>query len=183
MFKVKVLVVGPCQSGKTTVSNFLADATDQASGEYHPTQGCRIVEFECNTGGRQNVEVEMWDCSGDRRFETCWPAMAKDTNGIVFVFNPDMPNHDKDMEGWYDYFVAQQNLKDSQCIAFAHHKPGANERERSQLSDTFTKVQTVPTNIEDDGDDVRNHFNNYLSRIISALSDNREKEELSIMNN
>lgn len=29
------------QSGKTVLANFLADATDTSSGEYHPTQGCR----------------------------------------------------------------------------------------------------------------------------------------------
>ena len=34
------------------------------------------------------------------RFESCWAAMAKDTNGIVFVYNPDQPNQDKDLESW-----------------------------------------------------------------------------------
>lgn len=34
------------------------------------------------------------------RFEACWPAMAKGTTGIIFVYNPDQPNHDKDLENW-----------------------------------------------------------------------------------
>ena len=34
------------------------------------------------------------------RFEACWPAMAKDTHGAVFVYNPDVPNHDKELENW-----------------------------------------------------------------------------------
>ena len=34
------------------------------------------------------------------RFESCWPAMARETTGIIFVFNPDQPNHDKDLENW-----------------------------------------------------------------------------------
>ena len=29
------------QSGKSALSNFLADATETASGDYHPTQGVR----------------------------------------------------------------------------------------------------------------------------------------------
>lgn len=35
------------------------------------------------------------------RFEPCWSALAKDTNGVIFVYNPDQPNHDKDLENWY----------------------------------------------------------------------------------
>ena len=33
MYKVKVAVVGPSQAGKTMISNFLADATDNIGGE------------------------------------------------------------------------------------------------------------------------------------------------------
>lgn len=35
------LYVKILQAGKTAVSNFLADATEGSSGEYHPTQGVR----------------------------------------------------------------------------------------------------------------------------------------------
>ena len=37
--KVKISVVGPAEAGKTTLSNFLAEATESFTGEYHPTQG------------------------------------------------------------------------------------------------------------------------------------------------
>ena len=33
MYKVKVAVVGPSQAGKTMISNFLADATDNIGGD------------------------------------------------------------------------------------------------------------------------------------------------------
>eukprot|EP00105_Crassostrea_gigas_P028405 XP_011450045.1 PREDICTED: intraflagellar transport protein 22 homolog [Crassostrea gigas] len=183
MFKVKILVVGPCLAGKTAVSNFLADATEGSSGEYHPTQGVRILEFESQTNSRQGVDVELWDVSGDPKFEPCWSALAKDTNGVIFVYNPDQPNHDKDLENWYNYFVENQNIKESACIIFAHHKPGGNEREKSVLSDTFKKIATIHTNIDEDGDSLRNEFMNYLTQLMAAMTDKREQEELSIMNN
>ncbi|KAK3084228.1 hypothetical protein FSP39_010300 [Pinctada imbricata] len=157
-------------------------ATETSSGEYHPTQGCRILEFESTTNSRQGIEVEMWDVSGDRKFEQCWPAIAKDTNGVIFVFNPDQANHDKDLENWYNYFVENQGLKDSQCVVFAHHKPGVGEKERSALSDTFRKMSVIQTNIEDDPDSVRAEFMNYLTQLMGTMSDKREQEELSIMN-
>ncbi|GFV05336.1 intraflagellar transport protein 22 homolog [Trichonephila clavipes] len=71
MYKVKLLVIGPCECGKSVIANFLADATETILNEYYPTQGVRILEFESdnlNIGGRiAKAEVELWDCSGDTK--------------------------------------------------------------------------------------------------------------------
>lgn len=61
------------------------------------------------------------------RFETCWPALMKDSHGVIIIFNPDMPSHLKEIEMWYSCFVQQQPLLDSQCLLVAHHKPGSAE--------------------------------------------------------
>ena len=39
-------MIGPVQSGKSTITNFLADREDVLAGGYRPTAGVRIVEFE-----------------------------------------------------------------------------------------------------------------------------------------
>ena len=80
MYKVKVAVVGPSQSGKTMISNFLADATDNIggeilamfevfriatllektlSGEYRPTAGVRILEFESSGDKLKDFRFKM----------------------------------------------------------------------------------------------------------------------------
>ncbi|XP_064612662.1 intraflagellar transport protein 22 homolog [Liolophura sinensis] len=186
MFKAKILVLGPCQSGKSVLSNFLADASESASGDYQPTQGVRILEFEAGNlkaGNRStSAEVELWDCSGDKKFEGCWPAIARDTNGIVFVYSPEQPNHDKDLELWYDYFVQQQGVRESCCIVFAHHRSNNYDPERPTLPGPFRKMQCIHTNIEDEGETVRREFTNFLSTLLGAMSDKRDQEELSIMN-
>ncbi len=61
------------QSGKTWIANFLAEATASSGGEYHPTQGVRILEFETEgenpTSGKPfRAEVELWDCSGGKQY-------------------------------------------------------------------------------------------------------------------
>ncbi|XP_028513044.1 intraflagellar transport protein 22 homolog isoform X3 [Exaiptasia diaphana] len=188
MFKAKILIIGPCESGKTVLANFLSDATETSGGEYHPTQGVRILEFECNNievslSRTANCEVELWDCSGDHRFSTCWPALQNDTNGVVMVYNPDQPNHDKELETWYTQFVQEQWLRDSQCLIFAHHKPMAPERVRTQVPQTLSKVPCVHTNLDEDPDSVREEFKNFLGQVLSNLTDKRDQEELSIMNN
>ena len=58
------------QSGKTSVSNFLSDATENISGENRPTKGVRILEFlaeglKIKDKAQYKAEVELWDCSGD----------------------------------------------------------------------------------------------------------------------
>ena len=55
------------------MANFLAEATESSGGEYHPTQGVRVLEFESegedpDKGTPFKAEVELWDCSGSRRY-------------------------------------------------------------------------------------------------------------------
>lgn len=59
------------------------------------------------------------------RFETCWPALMKDSHGVIIIFNPELPSHLKEIEMWYSCFVQQQPLLDGQCLLVAHHKPGS----------------------------------------------------------
>lgn len=60
-----------------------------------------------------------------RRFESCWPALMKDSNGVVIVFNPDVPSHLKEIETWHNTFISSQGLLEPQCLLIAHHKPGS----------------------------------------------------------
>ena len=71
---VKILIIGPVQSGKTTIANFLADRGDQLNTGYRPTAGVRILEFEKEAPknpkrpGQDKVIVELWDLSGDPKY-------------------------------------------------------------------------------------------------------------------
>eukprot|EP00058_Branchiostoma_floridae_P009359 XP_002594847.1 hypothetical protein BRAFLDRAFT_86014 [Branchiostoma floridae] len=147
MFKVKVLVLGPC---------------------------------ECNFILNFSAVSSLFFCLYTM-FEQCWPAIQQETNGVLLVFNPDQPNHDKELETWYSHFVSQQGMKDSQCLAFAHHKPSTSDKARGHLSSLLSKVTVVHSNIDEDGDSVRQEFSNFLTNILSTMSDNRDKEELSII--
>ena len=42
-----------------------------------------------NTG---KVYIELWDVSGDFKYEKCWGPIQKDAHGIIFVYDPTMPN-------------------------------------------------------------------------------------------
>ena len=56
----------------------------------------RIVDFERDPpAGAHNygkLHIELWDTSGDFKYEKCWDAIKKDTHGVIFVYNPKAPN-------------------------------------------------------------------------------------------
>ncbi|XP_074968891.1 intraflagellar transport protein 22 homolog isoform X2 [Phalacrocorax aristotelis] len=141
MLRAKVLLVGPRQAGKSVLANFVSESIE-GIGSYNPTQGVRILEYENpNLNGNTKGAVcrfELWDCSGDQKFETCWPALLKDSHGVIIIFNPELPSHLKEIEMWYSCFVQQQPLLDSQCLLVAHHKPGsAGDTENLSLACLF----------------------------------------------
>lgn len=63
----------------------------------------RIIEFESYELSADDVRVEpdvdLWDCSGDRRFDTCWPAFRRHADAAILVANPDTMNGD-DLLPW-----------------------------------------------------------------------------------
>lgn len=189
MYKTKIAVVGPCESGKTHISNYIAEATEVSREEYKTTQGVRILEFETtvedqDTGKSCRVEVELWDCSGSTRFETCWPAICKDVHGVLIVYNPYKSQQERDIEKWYNYFVKQQHVKDSQCLLLAHQQPNVSSLSRNRLnSPMMASVQCLDTNLEQDPDGVKDIFSKFLTNICNGFKDTQDKEEQVIVNN
>lgn len=180
---VKILVVGPPESGKTYLANFLADATDISSGTYRPTKGVRILEFEVNgvrtKTGVADVAIELWDCSGDQKYEICWPSMQKNTDGIVFVFDPTIETQKKELENWYLHFAKGKGVTVEQCIVFARHKSGSTEK--ATLGGTLNDVKLINSNVDDDPDSTHKHFQSFLRNVVIYSNARREKEELSII--
>ncbi|XP_059685320.1 intraflagellar transport protein 22 homolog isoform X2 [Gavia stellata] len=155
MLKAKVLLVGPRESGKSVLANFVSESIE-GIGSYSPTQGVR--------------------------FETCWPALMKDSHGVIIIFNPELPSHLKEIEMWYSCFVQQQPLLDSQCLLVAHHKPGsAGDTENLSLAYPLNKLKLIHSNLEEDPEDVRMEFMKYFRSIITLINENREREEMSII--
>ncbi|XP_036760419.2 intraflagellar transport protein 22 homolog isoform X2 [Manis pentadactyla] len=154
MLKAKILFVGPCESGKTVLANFLTESSNIT--EYSPTQGVR--------------------------FESCWPALMKDSHGVVIIFNADIPSHLKEIEMWYSCFVQQQFLQDTQCLLIAHHKPGSgSDKGNVSLAPPLNKLKLVHSHLEDDPEEIRMEFIKYLKNIVNSVSESRDREEMSII--
>ncbi|XP_016386747.1 intraflagellar transport protein 22 homolog isoform X2 [Sinocyclocheilus rhinocerous] len=156
---MKILLIGPSECGKTVLASFLSDTTETIGADYSPTQGARILEFESqslsNGNKKSACEVELWDCAGDFKFESCWPALVKDANG---------------------------GLQDAQCLLIAHHNPGSGAgTTRPPLAPQLNKLPLIHSILEEEPEDVRQEFHKYLGNVMRMLSENQEREEMSII--
>jgi Rab-like protein 5 len=138
--RVKIILAGPKDSGKTCIANYLGNLTPELTPTSRPTIGVRIVEFE-RTGLKLvkqkaiqrdgKVLVELWDVSGEKNFQACWPSICKDAQGLLLAFNPDARNAEKDIEFWYKSFNAR--IKDSSCLVLAHHRDEESAKTPTKL--------------------------------------------------
>ena len=85
----------------------------------------RILEFDASThsaqswkGGRESIE--LWDCSGDKKYEKCFPAIMKGAVGVILVYNPDDQEHINQLQYWHDKMIRPMKLNDEQVIVFQH---------------------------------------------------------------
>jgi intraflagellar transport protein 22 len=67
------------------------------------------------------VTVELWDVSGDIKYEPCWPIILKNAQGIIFCYNPEDPEADKNLEFYINNFAKAAKILPKQCMSFAHH--------------------------------------------------------------
>ncbi|KAL3990517.1 Miro-like family protein [Acanthocheilonema viteae] len=178
--KIKILVLGPPKSGKTMISNYLADSSDISLNIHRSTRGVRIVEFESNEleldGERVEAEVELWDCSGDKQYVKCWPAIQYNTDGVILVCRPDQDGG-SELLPWYEEFVQRGNINPSLVLVLLHT---INESSNDPMTndETITKFSLVPQmsglrvvslNIDRDDDNLRLEFNGFLCRVISNV--------------
>ena len=93
MAPIKIIIIGPQGCGKSTIANFISDTTTslQSEDKYKPTYATRILEKD---------NVEFWDCSGDQSFEGCWRSIMTGADGVLIVFNPDIPGQEQQLSEW-----------------------------------------------------------------------------------
>eukprot|EP00927_Polykrikos_kofoidii_P080842 TRINITY_DN77822_c0_g1_i1.p1 TRINITY_DN77822_c0_g1~~TRINITY_DN77822_c0_g1_i1.p1 ORF type:complete len:193 (+),score=33.41 TRINITY_DN77822_c0_g1_i1:119-697(+) len=181
--RLKIAVVGPPEGGKSIISNVLSEATDVASDQYRPTVGVRILEFESEIRTTsQRVTVELWDVGGDSKLQKCWPAIRKDTVGVVCVYNPEKPNHDGELEQWFQWFPRQMAFSASQVMVVQSLRRGDMSR-RAPLPAKITQagVTQFVTVQSDDLPVVRKTFTSFVETLRQGILDKQRQEEEDVM--
>uniref|UniRef100_A0A7S2TGI0 Uncharacterized protein n=1 Tax=Lotharella oceanica TaxID=641309 RepID=A0A7S2TGI0_9EUKA len=122
MSSVKIAVVGPKGVGKSIFANALAgDFTDYGD---MPTVGVRIREFRMALESEDSsATVELWDLSGDLKYESTWPAVTQGLNGLAVMYNPKDKMQSKEVNIWMEAFCKNSNLTSGQVIILALNLP------------------------------------------------------------
>merc|ERR1711935_304371 len=79
--KLKIIVVGLDNSGKTTIISHLKPKKAIAS-DIVPTVGFNVEEFQKN-----GVQFTVFDMSGQGRYRNLWEHYYKDVGGIIFCID------------------------------------------------------------------------------------------------
>ena len=168
MSKVKILVLGPLKSGKSTITNILGDLQDGPSTVYRPTVGCRIVDFERDPPPSVSqfgkVNVELWDVSGDFKFENCWAPIQKDANGIIFVYDPNNPESEDDLKKFIAMFPKALQIRQSFCLCYInyHNSDGSLNGSIPKCMDGLDKFQGSA----EDTQGIFTTFEKYLTKLL-----------------
>merc|ERR1740121_2914852 len=166
------------------ISSVLAEATEGASDAYRPTVGVRILESEVELrSSSQRVTVELWDVSGDyQKYQKCWPAIKKDTAGVVLVYNPERETHDKEAEQWYGWFPRSMGLAPSQVMVLQSLRRSDMPR-RMPLPEKLVKVGVGAPHVvsADDVVGVRKHFAKFMETVRQTVIEKQHKEEEEVV--
>ncbi|KAI8919288.1 hypothetical protein DFJ77DRAFT_271064 [Powellomyces hirtus] len=184
--KLTTFIVGPPRTGKTCISNHLAELSESLGGAgagsaYHPTQGVRILEFDraIPVNGKQvEVACEVWDCSGDSRFQASWPVLARSANAVIFVAGAE--TREREFDAWQGLF---SNLSPSQMVVFSHSGSGNKGSSKFRASGPLSRVAVTATGaVENDANGlVRQEFDSLLSAAYTVAREANQKEEESLM--
>jgi Rab-like protein 5 len=180
----KVVIVGPCESGKSIIANVIAEAADSASEAYRPTSAVRILECETEVRSASSgrMTVELWDVSGDTKFQKCWPAIKKDAVGCILVYNPEKQNHEEEVEKWFQWFPRSMNFSANQVLVIQSlRRSDVPRRTPLPAKLAHAGVAQPATVSADDLVSARKHFGTFLETVRQSVLDKQRQEEEDVM--
>ena len=149
--------------------------------------GYRIVDFErdpppsvTNFG---KIHLELWDVSGDFKYEKCWAPMQKDAHGIIFVYDPQNPAAEDILNQLVQLFPKAMMLQPKFCMVVINHfnVGGAGAQlPKHQIPNSMNGLHRHEGTCEDT-QGLFASFEKYLMKILKLLGEMQEEDEKRIM--
>ncbi|KAL4465180.1 hypothetical protein ABPG72_019334 [Tetrahymena utriculariae] len=185
---VKIIIIGPSQSGKTAITNYLANRLDGISKDYRPTAALRIVEFNREAPvnrkrpGQEMATIQLWDVSGDPRYEPTWPAIQKNAHGCLMIYNAENPRHEQEIEGWFNNFANKSKMPPNLLMAFAHQVSGKPVQKNKQRQiKCCPAVSVFNTSIEEGHETIFPAFEKLFTNVMNQIYENEDQIESNFM--
>ena len=176
---LKIIIVGPQKVGKTVIANSLSEFSQTISPDYHPTVGVRVLETEKTYTDEQvsnipilkknklsKVKIELWDMSGDRRFESTWPAIKYGANGVIIVLDAVNDKYEGVIDEWMNNFCTE--ISPEIVTRFSYKKDDSKGLSKVKQSHQFPNltISEVTSSI----DSLFPNFNKFITKLLLKLS-------------
>jgi Rab-like protein 5 len=147
--------------------------------------GCRIVELERDpppaVASFGKITLELWDVSGDFKYEKCWGPIQRDAHGLIFVYNPAAPGTEDILNQLVQLFPKQMQLAPKFCLAIAnHHNTGGAIVPNAPVPKCMEALDKHNGTAED-SNGIFQSFEKYLLKLIKILGEQQKDEESRIM--
>jgi Rab family protein len=147
-----------------------------------------IVEgLKSNPGKRQvgkgtRAVVELWDVGGSTTFQSCWPAIYRKADGIIFVMNPEVKNQERELEFWHKSFAVPAEIPAKHCLIFCHHsappEAAVGDKAVPPMPKSLSGIKALETSLDFQSDNFKEAFDKLVEQIILSR---REAEEESAL--
>ncbi|GIQ84492.1 hypothetical protein KIPB_005989, partial [Kipferlia bialata] len=120
---LRVGVVGPPRSGKSTLSNVYCHVASVPDPEYRPTQCLRVTETERSIdvqGVTRSVAVQLWDIGGSEEWLSQHMHFRPMLDGVAFVIPADDPSPASTLQCWWDRLVDTPRITQQHCLVLRH---------------------------------------------------------------
>jgi Rab-like protein 5 len=179
---LKVVVVGPPKSGKTEIADILSAASKGFQGNCKPTIGIRILEFANQISVRgleTNISGQLWDTSGDKKYQMAWPAIAKNADGVILVYNAADKAAARATETYAKAFA--KDIGPWQLLVVANRMGSSEKPIRAKLPPKFESVRPVVVNAQEGLDTLNDPFDAFLAAVCQARIERVEEEERKLL--
>eukprot|EP00040_Diaphanoeca_grandis_P026918 m.151830 g.151830 ORF g.151830 m.151830 type:complete len:184 (-) comp30783_c1_seq2:164-715(-) len=181
MSALKIVMIGPSKVGKSVLANFFCDpVSEPVRGAYRPTKGCRILEFT-QSSGKKSIPIELWDVSGSKEYEDCWPGVIRQASGLILVFNPDVEDQEKELIAWYKAFTAF-GIKPEDCLVFSNQSAHMRGNTREvHLPEELSHLRMITTNTQEGPDIIRDTFQDFVEVIDADARQAQNQAENNVL--
>ena len=176
---LKIAIVGPSRVGKSTITNFLSEFSHIVTPDYHPTVATRILEMEKTYTDDQaknipilknnkltKAKIELWDISGDRRYESSWPACQYGLHGAIIVVDATDSKYDNVIDDWMNGFCKNVNPDCVVCFSYKKDNAKGNVTGKKQ-SHQFPNM--IIGEVNSNMDSLLPHFNKLVNKILMNM--------------
>ena len=165
----KILILGLCNAGKTTLLN-------RIEGSVTDTDPSPTICFNMEHLSIHNVKMQVWDLGGQQNIRRYWSLYFSNVDGVIFVIDSTDPTLDAENKSELDKIKNNELLSKSTILILANKADLSESRNEKEIADMLD----LP-GLSNYGDVEKETNNIYLVKEVSAKEGNGITESIEWM--